>query len=67
MKKSSIYQIIGRKRDILAWRGVVSFLLIRFRTVAKGVVSAKKMAKKRLNKIFFGLKFNFLYLSLSYI
>ena len=53
MKKSSIYQIIGRKRDILAWRGVVSFLLIRFRTVAKGVVSAKKMAKKRLNKNFF--------------
>ncbi len=30
MKKSSIYQIIGRKRGILAWIGVESFLLIRF-------------------------------------
>ena len=45
MKKSSIYQIIGRKRDVLAWRGVVSLLLIRFRTVAKGVVSAEKWQK----------------------
>ncbi len=45
MKKSSIYQIIGRKRDVLEWRGVESFLLIRFRTVAKGVASVKKWQK----------------------